>query len=228
MAWQGATFSPLEAALALAACGIPVCPFHHPTVDRSGWMSNIVCSCGRLGCLQPCAHPVPPAGLGAATTDPDQIRSWWQDLPDANVGLVTGVACDVVDTDPDTGRRALKALARHQGGLGPVARTGTGRWLFFTAPSDRPGDVLVHRDDGLADTGPHVRWRGRHGSVLAPPSRTLLGHEARWVHPFATALPDLSDLAQVVSDLVHEEPSEPSRLAWLVDPVRWVRSRVSV
>jgi hypothetical protein len=27
---------------------------------------------------------------------------------------------------------------------------------------------------------------------------------------------------------VHEETSEPSRLAWLVDPVRWVRSRVSV
>jgi hypothetical protein len=64
--------------------------------------------------------------------------------------------------------------------------------------------------------------------VLAPPSRTLLGHEARWFHPFPTALPDLSDLAQVVSDLVHEETSEPSRLAWLVDPVRRVRSRVSV
>jgi hypothetical protein len=138
------------------------------------------------------------------------------------------VACDVVDTDPGTGRRAFKALARHEGGLGPVARTGTGRWLFFTTPSDRPGDVLVHRDDGLADTGPHVRWRGRHGSVLAPPSRTLLGHETRWVNPFATTLPDLSDLAQVVSDLVHEETSEPSRLAWLVDPVRWVRRRVSV
>jgi hypothetical protein len=222
MGWQGAAFSPLDAALALADCGIPVCPFHHPTADRSGWMTSVVCSCGRLGCLQPCAHPVPPDGLDAATTDRDQIHFWWAELPEANVGLVTGVACGVIDADPDTGRRAFKTLARHPGGLGPVARTGTGRWLFFTAPSDRPGDVLVERDDG---TGPRVRWRGRYGSVLAPPSRTLLGNAARWVHPFATALPDPSDLARIVTDRVDEEAG---RLSRLLDPVRRARSQVTV
>jgi Bifunctional DNA primase/polymerase, N-terminal len=225
MAWQDPVFSPLEAALALAGCGIPVCPFHHPKVDGSGWMPSTICSCERLGCLQPCSHPLPAAGLDAASTDPDQIHAWWRQVPDANVGLVTGVGCDVIDTDPDTGRRAFKALARRPGALGPVARTSTGRWLFFAAPSDRPGDVLVDRDDGLASTGPHVRLRGRHGSVLAPPSRNLLGNAARWVHPFATALPDPAELAQVLTDVVYEESS---RLSRLFDPVRRVRDRVAV
>jgi hypothetical protein len=225
MAWRGMGFSPLEAALALAGCGIPVCPFHHPRVDGSGWVASIACSCERSDCLQPCAHPLPPAGLGAATTDPDQIRSWWWEVPDANVGLVTGVACDVIDADPDTGRRAFRALARQPGRLGPVARTGTGRWLFFAAPSGRPGDVLVDREDSAAGPGPQVRWRGENSSVLAPPSRTLLGNSARWVHPVATQLPDPSQLARGLIELV-DEKTRP--LARLFDPVRRVRSRVAV
>jgi hypothetical protein len=217
MSWQDPAFSPLEAALALAGCGIPVCPFHHPRVDESGWMATISCSCERPGCLQPCSHPLPPDGLEAASTDPDQVHAWWTQDPEANVGLVTGIGCDVIDTDPETGRRAFKALVRQSSGLGPVARTGTGRWLFFAAPSDRPGDVLVDRDDDLARTGPHVRWRGRHGAVLAPPSRNLLGNATRWVHPFATALPDPTALAQVLTGVAH---ADEGRLTRLLDRVR--------
>lgn len=217
MLWQGATFSPLEAALALAGCGIPVCPFHHPKVDASGWVADIACSCERPGCLQPCAHPLPPTGLEAATSDPQWIRHWWRETPDANVGLITGVACDVIDADPETGRRAFRALGRGSGGLGPVARTGTGRWLFFTAPTGRAGGILADGQDGLARPDPHVRWRGVDGFVLAPPSRTLLGNAARWARPFATELPDPHELAEVVTSLVDEEGG---RLSWLFGPVR--------
>jgi len=227
MARQGAAFSPLQAALALAGCGIPVCPFHYPRVDGSGWVASMVCSCDRPQCLQPCAHPQPPEGLAAATTDPDRIRLWWQDTPDANVGLLTGVVCDVIDTDPDTGRRAFRVLARRSSGLGPVARTGTGRWLFFTAPSGRPGGVLADGDDGTAHPGPLVRWRGLDGSVLAPPSRTLLGNAARWAHPFATELPDPYELGQVLTDTVTDpdDDEESGRLARLFAPVRRAGSR---
>ena len=226
MGWQGAAFSPLQAALALARCGIPVCPYHYPRVDGSGWVASMVCSCDRPQCLQPCAHPLPPDGLAAATTDADLVRFWWQDHPDANVGLITGVVCDVIDTDPDTGRRAFKVLTRRSGGLGPVARTGTGRWLFFTAPSGRPGAVLAD-GDATAQPGPLVRWRGLDGSVLAPPSRTLLGNAARWAHPFATELPDPYELAQVLTDAITDaDDEETGRFAKLMAPVRRVRSRV--
>jgi Bifunctional DNA primase/polymerase, N-terminal len=229
MLWQGAAYSPLEAALTLARCGIPVCPFHYPRVDGSGWVASMVCSCDRPQCLQPCAHPLPPEGLAAATTDPERIRLWWQATPDANVGLVTGVVCDVIDTDPDTGRRAFRVLARRPTGLGPVARTGTGRWLFFTAPSGRPGAVLADGDDGIARPGPLVRWRGLDSSVLAPPSRTLLGNAARWARPFATELPDPYELAQVLTDAVtapDDFDEDSGRLSRLFAPVRRARSRV--
>jgi hypothetical protein len=225
MLWRGATLSPLEAALALAGSGIPVCPFHHPKVDGSGWVASIACSCGRPGCLQPCTHPVPPTGLEAATTDPEWIRYWWGDHPDANVGLVTGVACDVIDADPQTGRRAFRALARGAGGLGPVARSGTGRWLFFAAPSGRRGGVLTDGDDGQDRLGPQVRWRGVDGVVLAPPSRTLLGNAARWAYPFAAGLPDPYQVAEVVTGVADEQAG---RLSWLVEPVRRVRGRVAL
>jgi len=172
---------------------------------------------------------LPPDGLAAATTDCDRIRFWWQDHPDANVALVTGVVCDVIDTDPDTGRRAFKALTRRSSGLGPVARTGTGRWLFFTAPSGRPGAVLADGDDATTRPGPLVRWRGLDGSVLAPPSRTLLGNSARWTHPFATELPDPYELAQVLTDAVTAtDDQETGRLARLMAPVRRVRSRAAL
>jgi hypothetical protein len=223
MFWWGATFSPLEAALALAGNGIPVCPFHHPEADGSGWVTSIACSCGRPGCLQPCNHPLPPTGLEAATTDPDWIRYWWRDHPDANVGLVTGVACDVIDADPETGSRAFRSLARGSGGLGPVARTGTGRWLFFAAPSGRRGGVLG--DDGHARLGPQVRWRGLDGFVLAPPSRTLLGNAARWAQPLATGLPDPHELAEAVTGALDEQDG---RMSWLAGPVRRVRGRVAL
>ncbi len=68
--------------------------------------------------------PLTADGLHDAATDPVQVREWWARWPDANVGLRTGVAFDVLDVDGDEG---FDELARLFGGddavlpPGPVA-----------------------------------------------------------------------------------------------------------
>ena len=34
-------------------------------------------------------RPAVPGGLKAATTNPDEIKTWWRDQPDYNVGVQT-------------------------------------------------------------------------------------------------------------------------------------------
>src|ERR1035438_7339000 len=77
----------LEAALAYASRGWPVLPCE-PRGKRP------------FGLLV--SH-----GLKEATTDPATIEGWWWAEPEANIGLRTGVAFDVLDVDGDEGMAAL-------------------------------------------------------------------------------------------------------------------------
>lgn len=74
-----ATSPMLEAALAYAAAGLRVLPFHE---TREG-----VCSC-KLGskCRNAGKHPRVRGHENVATTDPETIRQWWRRWPTANVG----------------------------------------------------------------------------------------------------------------------------------------------
>ena len=62
-------------------------------------------------------EPATRHGFHDATTDPDQIRSWWQRQPDANLAIATGVpGPDVLDVDQHgqagSGYAALSRLKR--------------------------------------------------------------------------------------------------------------------
>jgi len=69
--------------------------------------------------------------------------------------------------------------------VGPLARTGSGRWQFFTVPSGQPSRILWGPSSRHA-----VRWHSRGGFAVAPPSRHPGGAVAQWVRPLATPLPD--------------------------------------
>jgi hypothetical protein len=133
-----------DAALEYSARGWPVFPLE-PRGKRP---------LGRLA-----AH-----GLNDATTSPTKVRAWWRAEPNANIGLRTGVAFDVLDVDGNDGRAALMAHMRELGvGLesGPWAWTGgDGDHLLFlpTGNGNRTG---------ILD---HVDWRGAGGYIVAPPS----------------------------------------------------------
>jgi hypothetical protein len=178
-----------DAALGYASRGIPVLPLHYPlphhgdlqppTGDRPrmGRAVGTRCSCRDPGCGQPAKHPLGtlvPHGVNDATTNRARVLAWWTRYPQANVGLATGHAFDVLDVDGPAGAHAIRTLAATHGlaSSGPLVRTGGGGWHFYLVPTGL-GNV---NPQGLA----HMDWRGRGGYVVAPPSRHASGHPYQW------------------------------------------------
>jgi Bifunctional DNA primase/polymerase, N-terminal len=175
-----------DAALGYASRGIPVLPLHYPLPDRSDLQPvggnrqpamGVGCSCRDPGCGQVGKHPLStlvPHGVKDATCNRARILAWWTRHPQANIGLATGHAFDVLDVDGPTGEAAIRTLAAEHGlhSSGPLVRTGGGGWHFYLAVTGL-GNV---QPQGLA----HVDWRGRGGYVVAPPSRHASGHPYRW------------------------------------------------
>jgi hypothetical protein len=159
----------LDAALTYAARGWPVFPCHHPTPAGG-------CSCGRGYCASPAKHPATRRGHHDATTNPETIRRWWQQRPDANIGIRTGgpAGLVVVDLDLPHGAASLRAVARGRLGDLAVVRTGSGgTHLYFHHPG-----APLRNSAGRLGAGIDIRAEG--GYILAPPSRHITGHTYRW------------------------------------------------
>lgn len=144
-----------DAAAAYAAAGLAVFP------------------CG------PAKRPLVRHGFHAASVDPDQIASWWQRWPRANIGLPTGRpgGFDVLDIDDHPSGSGFPSLRRAQNaGLvdrwAALARSPSGGLhLYFPVDENRSQASWA-----LAQA--HVDFRGLGGYVIAPPSqvRTDDGH----------------------------------------------------
>lgn len=160
-------------ALAYAAMGLAVTPLHHPTGD---W--QVPCSCQRPSCRHVGAHPLLPDWEAAAVSDPALVSALWKEHPQANIGVLTGLAFDALQVEGEVGELGFKLLMRSGQPLGPVAVTGAGQWLFLVAP-------IGVRDTVLPATASRnaVRWHGRGGYLVAPPSRGPSGEPGRWLRP---------------------------------------------
>ncbi len=145
-----------QAALSYAAQGWRVLPLHGPEMSGKG------------------KRPLLKKWPSLATTDPALIKRWWEQWPEANVGILTGGGLVVVDVDGQTGRESLSAL---EGRLGKLPKTrmaltgGGGFHLYFRC--DRP---LPTR----AGLEPGIDIRGEGGCVVAPPSVHVSGEVYRW------------------------------------------------
>lgn len=143
------------------------------------------CSCRHEDCSHPAKHPLTRHGLRDATTNPEQIRSWWGRWPWANVGIATGADSGliVIDVDPRSG--GDESLARLQSLMGSLPATlivstgGGGRHLFYAHPGVEVGNT-AGRLPGVAETLPGIDLRGDGGYVVAPPSRHASGRPYRW------------------------------------------------
>jgi hypothetical protein len=111
-----------------------------------------------------------------ATTDEGQLRSWWTDYPDANIGVIGGLRSGifVIDFDGVLGRETLRALEETLGPLPPtlVAETPHGFHLYFRHPEVTLGNTVCK-------LGPGVDTRGEGGYVVAPRS-VVDGRSYRW------------------------------------------------
>jgi Bifunctional DNA primase/polymerase, N-terminal len=210
-----------DAAVAYASQGIPVLPLHYPLPhhgplqpvpsDSQSAVARVGCSCRDSDCRQVGKHPMGtlvPHGVKDATINRARVLAWWSRHPQANIGLATGHAFDVLDVDGPAGAQAIRTLAAENGlhSSGPLVRTGGGGWHFYLAPSGL-GSVHPRELD-------HVDWRGRGGYVVAPPSRHASGHLYQWVRGRDLETP----LAEVPAPVrARLEPRPPVRPAGPVE-----------
>ncbi|OOC55801.1 MULTISPECIES: bifunctional DNA primase/polymerase [Nocardiopsis] len=188
--------SMLDAALGYAALGWPVARGTSPGQDRA-------CSCDRMGCPDPAAHPVTMAWGVEASTDADVIRRWWTATPEANIILPTGRVFDVFDVPREAGVMALARMGRSGVPSGPVATAETSRYLFFVAtrsPVDEDEWWSCRLDcvpEAVEDM-PGLRWHCRDSFVLGAPSQLPSGGRFSWIRaPHGT---DGTDGAVVLPD----------------------------
>jgi hypothetical protein len=208
----------LDSALAYAEQGVPVVALHHPAVSGSRWRqrwTTLGCSCGQPACGQPSEHPLTVGGLADATTDSAQVRAWWQRHPEANVGLATGVVFDVLDLDAATGQTAFRRLKALAAPTGPVARTGSGRWHFYTVATGLT-DSAIPRGTGVPN---QVHWHGRGGYVVAAPSRHVGGALTCWLSGLTTPLPEVQPLLHELLAAREQHP-RPAQAAGLPSVAR--------
>ncbi len=154
--------TPLEAALYYVSLSWAVLPLHSVTAGH--------CTCGRPDCPSPGKHPRTPRGVQDATTDADTVTGWWQQWPDANVGIALGPSgLAVVDLDERSGGFAnLQQLPSLPDTL--MSQTGNGIHLYYRAKGVR-SKVLARGID----------LKGDGSYVVAPPSLHRAGRRYQWL-----------------------------------------------
>ena len=171
--------------------------------------SGRACSCDRIGCPAPGAHPISAAWQIEASCDPAEVSRGWRDRPEASIILVTGRVFDVMDVPAKAGLLALERMGS-EAVMGPVALSADNRALFFAttrgAPADEDEWWSCHLDcepDSFAPvTG--LRWHCRDSYVVAP-ARTGRRPGAHWIRdPREHALPDCLRLLEYLADACEE------------------------
>lgn len=152
--------------------------------------------------------PLSPHGFKDATTDERQIRAWWTEYPDANIGA----RCDwffVLDVDPrNGGDRVLEQwLAMH--GSFPAtweARTGAGGAHIYFQHDPSFDSIPL---GSLKGTGIDVKG-GARGYVLLPPSVSRSGPYSWIARPSSVPLAKAPPwLVRVVLQMKTPQAAEP-------------------
>jgi bifunctional DNA primase/polymerase-like protein len=200
------------AAARYAAMGWPVCAGAYPPgrSQRAGEYRR-ACSCDRIGCPAPCAHPISPAWQLRASADRDLVGHWWLAQPEANIILVTGRVFDVLDVPAVAGMAALAQLERSGVVPGPVAISAGDRALFFVSTRAAAGaedewwSCNLDCEPEMSAQVAGLRWHCRNSYVLAPPSRLPDGQAARWIRaPTDEQPPDGLRLLEFLADACEE------------------------
>ena len=196
------------AAASYAALGWPVCAGAYlPGRPQRADETSRGCSCDRIGCPAPAAHPMSPAWQLQASTDPALVARRWAVLPEANVILVTGRVFDALDVPAAVGMLALDRMRRAGVQPGPVAVSAGNRALFFVATRGAPEDenewwsCRLDCEPEMVAQVTGLRWHCRDSYVLAPPSRYGNALTAHWLRPPGRSpLPDGLRLLEYLAD----------------------------
>lgn len=167
----------VDHALKYAGCGWRVLPLHSV---HSG-----DCSCGRENCASMGKHPRVKNGVKEATKDREQITRWWDQWPEANIGLATGDGIYVIDIDCSKGARVESLAELGMPGLEWTftVRTGSGGYhLYLRCSEDLPNTA--------GKLAPFIDTRGTGGYIVAPPSRNKHGSYSLYCDLGMQRIPD--------------------------------------
>jgi hypothetical protein len=170
----------LDAALAYAEEGLSVLPLHS--------VQKAVCSCSKgAACTRAGKHPRLARWQEKATCDPAQLRAWWSNWPEANIGIALGQGQRLValDIDGEEGRGSLAELEATHGPLPTTRRSrsgsGVGAHLLFRIPEHL--EIPGNRQKML----PGLDVRGRGGQIVVAPSLHRSGGVYSWQDKGAVA-----------------------------------------
>lgn len=109
----------------------------------------------------------------AERASPDLVRGWFNDEPNANIGIVTGAISNlnVIDVDSDAGRENINPYLPDSF-LAPTVHTPRGGLHFYC----RHHEGMTNK----AGLIPETDFRGEGGYVVAPPSANGNGKQYRW------------------------------------------------
>lgn len=132
------------------------------------------CTCHSPTCRQTGKHPLRPAGMQAATTRLRDVLNWWEDDPDANIGIATGIGLLVLAIYPER-HGSLDALPVNPIPLTGLVTIGSAGWhLYFTYPRNI---LMSSVQDAL---GPGIDLHADGSYVVAPPSIHPSGQRFGW------------------------------------------------
>ena len=213
----------LEQAIKYARMGLSVIPVHS--------VSNGKCSCGFPRCSSPGKHPrIKWKDNTKVAFTPEQLREWWEQFPESNVGIVTGEISGIVviDVDGEEGLKSMLDAGLDVNELPPTVKSktgGGGLHLIYRYPEKGKAVTksgILHKVDIRADGG----------FIVAPPSLHVSGNKYEWINSIEDMDPaefDFSLLPGVVESS-HEEkaPSQEAKVdlssAWHSKLIQGVES----
>jgi hypothetical protein len=173
----------VEAALEYAGRGIPVFP-----------------------CRADTKRPLTTHGFKEASTDPEQIRSWWRRWPNAMLACPTGpvIGAWVLDIDDSV---AFEAACDIPPPATRKSMTGKGYHLWFRWDDATPVRNVQRSVKGWPFPKlPGAETRGEGGYVILPPSRHPNGRTYEWEsdEPAAAAPAGLLEIIRAGPQVSHE------------------------
>jgi hypothetical protein len=200
----------VEYALAYAELGFYVFPCHTP-IKRDGW--NCSCEAWKreklspdFDCSNPGKHPRTQNGLDDATTDPEQIKRWWRQWPNANIGINCGQSgMLVVDLDTykdiyqgdDLELNEETVTCLSGGGGAPICTIGC--W------------AMIHLAIATRKLPAGIDIRGHGGYVIVPPSGHESGNEYRWELEYGPEDIDIAPIPAKLRELLAVSNQQPLR-----------------
>lgn len=112
--------------------------------------------------------PLTRHGFKDATLDPGQVAEWWQATPEANIGIPTGVAFDVIDVDTPIHRTQFDAIVDNPNSdIHGIASTSSSGWHLLIPPWEGPNNP----GNQVKAFGEGIDYRTHGGYIVAPWSR---------------------------------------------------------